>query len=120
MKNLSTEHIAKVIQNYINQKKLKTDDTSIIFYDLSLLEKRIKYIISLFPKTAIHAVAVKANPLFNLLKYIKNLNIGFETASLPELYIAQETGILPKKIFFDSPAKTFKEIEYAIKNQINI
>lgn len=120
MKNLSAEQISKVIKRYIRQKRLKTEDTSIIFYDLSFLEKRIEKIIYLFPIDSIHAAAIKANPLFNVLRFIKKFNIGFETASLPELYIAKSTGIPSKKIFFDSPAKTNDEIIFAIKNQINI
>jgi diaminopimelate decarboxylase len=53
-----------------------------------------------------------------MLKLIKNMNIGVETASLGEIYIAEQAGFTPDKIVFDSPAKTIDEIEYALKKGI--
>ena len=44
------------------------------------------------------------------LKKIKELGVGLEVASLPELYLAEATGFSADKIVFDSPSKTKTEI----------
>ena len=65
-------------------------------------------------------MAIKANPLLANLKFIKKLNVGVEAASLPELHLAIKAGFTGHKIVFDSPAKTEKEISFALKKGINI
>ena len=89
-------------------------DTALIFYDISYLSERITDLITLFPKTTLHAVAIKANPLVKILKQIARLGVGLEAATLPELYLAEKSGASPDRIVFDSPAKTINEIEYAL------
>jgi diaminopimelate decarboxylase len=79
---------------------------------------RISHLIDVFPKSALHAIAVKANPLTAILKKIKALDIGLEVASFPELRLAEKAGFSPDKIVFDSPAKTHSELEYALKRGI--
>ncbi|MEI8047357.1 MAG: diaminopimelate decarboxylase [Bacteroidota bacterium] len=119
--NLSKEDISKAFSLALSQKDLiDEDDTSIIFYDLSFLNERIADLKNLFPPTTLHAIAVKANPLTSTLKKIKELGAGLEVASLPELYLAEATGFSADKIVFDSPAKTRKEIEYALKSGVRL
>lgn len=89
-------------------------DTALIFYDISYLNERINDLITLFPKTTLHAIAIKANPLVKILKQIAKLGVGLEAATLPELYLAKKSGVSPDKIVFDSPTKTINEIEYAL------
>lgn len=114
--NLSKEEISKAFILALSQKDLITDDdTSVICYDLTFLNERIADLQNLFPPTTLHAVAVKANPLTSTLKKIKELGVGLEVASLPELYLAEATGFSADKIVFDSPSKTKTEIEYALK-----
>lgn len=114
--NLSKEEISKAFSLALSQKDLiADDDTSVIFYDLTFLNERIADLKNLFPKTTLHAVAVKANPLISTLKKVKELGVGLEVASLPELYLAEATGFSADKIVFDSPSKTKTEIEYALK-----
>jgi diaminopimelate decarboxylase len=43
-----------------------------------------------------------------------------ETASLPELKLAERVGFRPDRVVFDSPAKTTAEIEYAIASGVMI
>ena len=98
------------------EKDLITDDdTVVIFYDLNFLKERIVNLQNLFPSNTLHAVAVKTNPLITTLKKLNELGVGLEAASLPELYLAEASGFSADKIVFDSPCKTKKEIEYALK-----
>ncbi len=118
---LSDDKVSQVFHRALSQSGLVTEeDTSVIFYDLSFMEERIKDLVALFPPTTLHAVAVKANPLVRVLKLIENLNIGLETASLPELYLAIKAGFSPKKIVFDSPVKTVADLEFAITQGVHI
>jgi diaminopimelate decarboxylase len=99
---------------------IRDEDTTIIFYDLSHLEERIARVISLFPDKTLHAAAIKANPLFRILRHTTSLGLGLEAASLPELRLAQKTGIPAKRIVFDSPAKTKSELEYALSSGVHV
>jgi len=112
---ISDEQISLVFKRALNQLNvINESDTAIIFHDISYLTERIKELQSLFPRNTIHAIAIKSNPLLKVLKQIAKLGVGFEAASLPELYFAEKSGVSPDKIIFDSPAKTVNEIAYAL------
>ena len=97
----------KVLSLALKKKGLiSRSDTSIIFYDLSLINHKIESLKNFFPLTSLHTAAIKANPLFNVLKLISKTGFGAEVASLPELYLAQKAGFPSNKIVFDSPVKT--------------
>jgi diaminopimelate decarboxylase len=96
------------------------DDTSVLFYDLSYLTERIQTLKGVFPTTTLHAIAIKSNPLTKILSLFKDLDIGMEAASGPELYLSEKAGIPSNKIVFDSPAKTLNEIEYALIQGIRL
>ena len=108
--------ISSILKKAINTEGLiNKNDSAIVFYDLEFLNDRVDYIKQLFPGDSIHAIAIKANPLIKVLEIFKDANVGLETASLPELFLAEKTGINPAKIVFGSPSKTIDEIEYALK-----
>jgi len=116
LSTLSASEMSTAFHLALNKKDLITEeDTTIIFYDLDFLNQRITKLQNLFPSSTLHAVAVKANPLTNMLRALNEKGVGLEAASLPELYLAEATGFPPERIVFDSPAKTKKEIEYALK-----
>jgi diaminopimelate decarboxylase len=118
---ISAQKISEVWRRALHAKGLiKEDDTTIIFYDLSYLRERIENLTGLFPASALHAVAIKANPLAKILTQIKDLGAGLEAASLPELYLAARAGFSPDKIVFDSPVKTTQELEYALELGVHI
>lgn len=94
------------------------EDTAIIFYNLDFLDERLDDLNRTFPSNSLHTIAVKANPLVKILEHIQTKGFGLEVASLPELHLALNTGIAPEKIVFDSPAKTIREIEYALEHGI--
>ncbi|MBL4652292.1 MAG: hypothetical protein JKY53_05430 [Flavobacteriales bacterium] len=92
------------------------DDTSIIFYDYSILQNRLSIVNKLFPDNSFHSVAVKSNPLIKILTFIQSQNFGIEAASFGEILITQKSGIDSSKIVFDSPAKTQNEIDEIAKS----
>ena len=112
--NLSAGDMSLVFSKALKNNLLSPDDTSAIFYDLGFLEQRITGLQEVFPQNTVHAIAVKANPLAQMLSVIQALGVGAEVASLPELYMAQKAGFAPDTIIFDSPCKTKEEIEYAL------
>lgn len=119
--NLTASAMSKVLSLALKQKALiLPDDTALIFCDITFLEERIANLRNLFPPSTLHAIAAKANPLPATLAKIKESGAGVEVASLPELYLAERTGFAPDKIVFDSPCKTVKELEYALKLGVHL
>jgi diaminopimelate decarboxylase len=96
------------------------EDTVVIFYDLSFLSERIKRLRSLFPAQTLHAIAIKANPLIRILRFLRPMDVGIEAATIGEVHLALETGFEPGKIVYDSPVKTMEEIKFALKKGIHI
>ena len=62
--------------------------------------------------------SVKSNANLNILKIIKNQNVGADVVSKGEMIGALKAGINPKKIVFSGVGKTSDEIDYAIKKNI--
>jgi len=112
--------MAEVFQRALAHNLIEQADTASIFYDLDGITGRIDQIKSVFPSNALHTAAIKANPLMSILKHVKNLGIGVEAASRPELYLAEKAGFAADKIVIDSPAKTNAEIEYALNFGVHI
>lgn len=118
---LADEQISAVFVKSLQQKNLiDTGDTAVIFYDLSFLKERVQDLIATFPATALHAIAIKANPLQKILKKLKTRDVGVEAATLPELHLALGAGFAADKIVFDSPAKTIAELEFALHAGIHV
>ena len=110
-----------VMQRALGEKGLiEETDTALVFYDLSALESRLKTLVSVFPSNTLHAAAIKANPLTKILWMLRDIGVGLEAASLPELYLAECAGFPPERIVFDSPAKTVPELAYALKAGVHI
>lgn len=120
IKKSTIEKISKICfsDQYINQE----EDHLVVFYDEDILENRLKKIRSAFlrHKRVMHTVAVKANPLPTLLNTIVQKGFGLEVASIGEIYLAQKSGAPSEMIVFDSPAKTLKELKYALGNHLRI
>ncbi|MHC1702344.1 MAG: hypothetical protein AB9846_00420 [Tenuifilaceae bacterium] len=116
---LSKEEMSSAFSLAIrNASLINENDTAILFYDLPFLFERINNLKELFPANTLHAIAVKANPLIKILQKIKNLEVGLEVASSPELFLAEKIGFPADKIVYDSPSKTVKEIEFALRKGI--
>ncbi len=113
--------ISEVFMRALNRPGLiEPDDTALIMYDLSFLRDRIAELIAAFPGDTLHAVAVKANPLVGVLRFLTSHGAGLEVATLPELYLAEKIGLSPDRIVFDSPAKTPAELVYALEHGVRV
>ena len=70
------------------------------------MRSRIAQLQSAFPKGTLHALAIKANPLVEVLREAVNAGAGLEAASIEEVHLALAADCPPERIVFDSPAKT--------------
>jgi diaminopimelate decarboxylase len=85
-------------------------DSSVILYDLDVLERQVDRVKASFPDASWHAVAVKSNPLMCVLRELAELGMYAEAASAEELGLASAAGFGDRTVW-DSPAKTRGEIE---------
>jgi diaminopimelate decarboxylase len=90
------------------------DTTSVIVHDLARMRERIAMLHSAFPSGALHALAIKANPLVEVLRESVQAGMGLEAASIEEIHLAFAAGCPAELIVFDSPAKTHAEIRQAL------
>jgi diaminopimelate decarboxylase len=95
-------------------------DNTVVFYDLSRLDRALDSLKTSFPPKTLHAVAVKANPTIEILKRIRDAGHGAEVASLGELQLALAAGFPAEAIVFDSPVKTHEELAIALKLGIRV
>ncbi|MCK9423855.1 MAG: hypothetical protein M0Q38_14790 [Bacteroidales bacterium] len=119
---LSVGNIERSLTSAIAKGFLRNEDTAAIFYDLTFLQSRIGRLVSCFPSTTLHALAIKANPLIRIMNFIKTIHsgIGVEAASMGEVNLALKTGYSPDRIVYDSPVKTRAELESALKTGVHI
>jgi diaminopimelate decarboxylase len=94
-------------------------DTPIYCYSQKKIKENILNFKHHFKKiNPLICYAVKANTNINILKEIKNHNLGADVVSIGELMKALKAGIQPNKIVFSGVGKTAAEIEYAVGKNI--
>ncbi len=79
------------------------------------MRARIGTIQAAFPDDACHALAVKANPLVEVLREAVAQGAGLEAAGMEEVHLALAAGCEPHRIILNSPAKTPEDLEEAIR-----
>ena len=89
-------------------------DRAVVFHDLERMRARLRELAGCFPPDSLHAVAIKANPVVEILKEAVDAGAGLEAASFEEVCIALAAGASPARIVFDSPAKTREELAEAL------
>lgn len=119
-KNISLEEISKVLKNARKKGFIDEFDDSVIFIDLKRLRERVTYVQKCFPKDSNHTVAIKTNPLVKVLREFVDSGAGLEAASIGEIKLALAAGVNPKKIVFDSPAKTIEDLKMCLNLGIHI
>lgn len=62
--------------------------------------------------------AVKALPILEVIRLFSSLGLGTLVSTGGELYLARVAGVNPENIYFHGNAKTLKEIEFAIDENI--
>ena len=120
--NLNVESIGTALHSALTRNIIREEDSAVIFYDLSFLELRIRFLSACFPPGTLHGLAIKANPLIRIMEFVKNVapNIGVEAASIGEVTLALKAGYQPDQIVYDSPVKTMADLEYALQKGVNI
>ena len=107
------------IDNFNISFLAKKFNTPIYCYSLKKIKENILNFKNHFKKIdPLICYAVKANTNINLLKEIKNYNLGADVVSIGELMKALKAGIKPQKIVFSGVGKTISEIEYAVGKNI--
>lgn len=86
-----------------------------LFHDLDRIEGRLDDLAQAFPQETLHAIAIKANPLIELLKLAVDRGHGLEAATWEEVECARAAGCPPDRIVYDSPAKTEAELRAALQ-----
>ena len=99
---------------------LTAGSRSLIVHDFERLQHRIEILQQAFPETTLHAIAIKANPLVEVLKFCVQNGCGLEAASIEEVHLALAAGCDPLQIVFDSPAKTIDEIRFCLDKGIHL
>lgn len=107
--------VAAVLSRALNADIFGPEDTAVAFYDVDGFLADIDALTQCFPVGTLHALAVKANPLVELLKIAAGAGMGVEVASRGELHLATAACIPPERIVFDSPAKTVLDIVDALR-----
>lgn len=95
-------------------------ERAIMVHDLDRMVERVDLLRAAFPVTALHAIAVKANPLVSVLEVLVEAGAGLECASIEEVELCLAAGCDPARIVFDSPAKTIEEIEFALAKGLHL
>ena len=120
MQTMTANSIETTLRRALQQGWIREEDSAVIMYDLTFLEERLLRLKSLFPQKTLHGLAIKANPLVRIMEMSRDLGMGVEAASMGEVNLALKCGYPPEKIVFDSPVKTVKELEMALRSGIHI
>lgn len=96
------------------------DEGSAIVHELDTMEARLRELQAAFPSNTIHAVAIKAKPLLEVLKALVQAGAGLEAASAGELALALAAGCPAERLVLDSPAKTEAELRQALQLGVRI
>jgi diaminopimelate decarboxylase len=111
-RRISLDEAATIVQLALRGERL--DGPSEIFHHLELMRARIAALQAAFPERTLHAVAIKANPVLEILREVVGVGAGLEAASWEEVELALAAGCPGERVVFDSPAKTHDEIRQAL------
>lgn len=91
---------------------LAPDDDSVVVIDLNYSTDRIKKMNRELNPNGLNAIAIKTNPLVEVLRNLNQQGAAFEAASMGEIAIAKAAGIPNNRLVFDSPIKTKLELNW--------
>ena len=113
-RRISLDEAATIVQA-AHSRQLLDGASSAIFHHLGLMRARVAALQAAFPDRTLHAVAIKANPVVEILRELVQAGAGLEAASIEEVQLALAAGCPGERIVFDSPAKTVDEIGQALR-----
>ncbi len=116
----STDIISRQLRELLNAGYLANEHTSVIVHDLGKMTLRLDELRDAFPANTLHTIAIKTNPLVEILRKVADCGFGLEAASGPELQLAFNAGCPAERIVYDSPAKTRDELAYAVQKTVVI
>jgi diaminopimelate decarboxylase len=111
---ISMDETAAIVQAAL-RCELLSGHSSAIIHHLGLMRSRIAALCAAFPETALHTIAIKANPVVGILREVVQAGAGLEAASIEEVHLALAAGCTADRVIFDSPAKTHAEIQQALR-----
>lgn len=112
-RRVTLDEAAAIVQA-ANSRHLLNGASAAIFHHLGLMRARVAALRSAFPDRTLHAVAVKANPVLEILHEVVRAGAGLEAASIEEVQLALAADCPAERVVFDSPAKTIDEIQQAL------
>ena len=68
---------------------------AVVFHDLDRMQRRIAALQGAFPSNSLHAIAIKANPIVEVLRAVVSSGAGLEAASFEEVQLALAAGCQP-------------------------
>ncbi|QDT13678.1 diaminopimelate decarboxylase [Planctomycetes bacterium K23_9] len=117
---ISPEQIESIWRSANESGLLPSATKSVIVHDLERMRSRIAALISAFPAQTLHAIAIKANPVVEILRTAVDSGAGLEAASIEEVRLAVAAGCGAHRIVFDSPAKTESEIAECLELGVHL
>ncbi len=115
----ATPDLASVLRRALHEGTLD-DLPAAVFHDLGMMRAKVQTLQRLFPDGTLHAVAIKANPLIEVLGEIVALGAGLEAASMEEVHCALAAGCPPERIVYNSPAKRVDDLADALRLGLHI
>ena len=117
---ISSAEAVDIWQAVHQQGFLTASTRSIIIHDLDRLQNRLEILKQVFPESTLHAIAIKANPVVEVLRFCVQCGCGLEAASIEEVELALAANCPPNRIVFDSPAKTTEEIQSCLARGVHL
>jgi diaminopimelate decarboxylase len=112
--------ISAAVRAVLAAGHLGDESPAVVLHDLDLLAARLERLVAQFPASALHAVAIKANPVLRILERVVAGGAGLEAASWEEVELARAAGCEPGRIVYDSPAKTTADLARALALGVRI
>ena len=110
----------KTISQILNEQLGTNSDTPAYIYAKDIILSKVNELRTTLPDKIDIFYSIKANPLQEIINYLKPLIDGYDVSSLKELNLALGTGIVPSKICYTGPGKSDAELEAAVINDVVI
>lgn len=112
---IDPDRTATLLAHLLAAGRLDEAAPAVLVHDLDLLDARVDHLRRTFPDGALHAFAIKANPVVPLLRRLVDRGLGLEAASFEEVALGLAAGCPPERLVFDGPAKTRAELAEALR-----